>query len=96
MPEQVIALPSQPNVSSPDRGAFVASREDAPAYWFYGTLWVILADVHQTGGSYMLMEQWMRRGINPASHVHNVDAGSSSSGVRWICRSATGAEGQGR
>ena len=49
MPEQVIALPSQPNVSSPDRGAFVASREDAPAYWFYGTLWVILADVHQTG-----------------------------------------------
>jgi hypothetical protein len=59
--------------SHPGFGAFVASRENAPAYWFYGTLWVVLADVHQTGGSYTVMEQWMRGGIGPASHVHNVD-----------------------
>ena len=66
-------MPSQPNVSNPDRGAFVTSRENAPAYRFYGTLWVILADVHQTGGSCTVMEPWMRGGIGPASHVHNAD-----------------------
>jgi len=27
---------------------------------FYGTLWVVLADVHQTGGSYTVMEQCTR------------------------------------
>lgn len=55
------------------RDAFVANREDAPAYWFYGSLWVILADVHQTGGSFSVMEQWMRAGFGPPLHVHNVD-----------------------
>jgi mannose-6-phosphate isomerase-like protein (cupin superfamily) len=73
LPDQLNPTPSQPNLAHPDRGAFVASRENAPAYWFYGTLWVVLADVHQTGGSYTVIEQWMRGGIGPASHVHNVD-----------------------
>jgi mannose-6-phosphate isomerase-like protein (cupin superfamily) len=72
-PDQLNSTPSPPNVPDTNRGAFIASREDAPAYWFYGTLWVVLADVHQTGGSYTVMEQWMRGGIGPASHVHNVD-----------------------
>lgn len=72
-PDQLHARSSPPHGHDPDRGAFVASRENAPAYWFYGTLWVILADVHQTGGSYTVMEQWMRGGIGPASHVHTVD-----------------------
>lgn len=57
----------------PPRDAFVSSREDAPAYWFYGTLWVILADVHQTGGSFSVVEQWMRAGVGPPLHVHPVD-----------------------
>lgn len=57
----------------PSRPAFIANREKAPAYWFYGTLWVILADVHQTGGSFSVMEQWMRAGVGPSLHVHNVD-----------------------
>jgi mannose-6-phosphate isomerase-like protein (cupin superfamily) len=70
---QLHSTPSRPNVSDTDRGAFVTSRADAPAYWFYGTLWVVLADVHQTGVWYTVMEQWMRGGIGPASHVHTVD-----------------------
>lgn len=57
----------------PPRDAFVANRDDAPAYWFYGTLWVILADVHQTGGSLSMIEQWMRPDVGPPLHVHNVD-----------------------
>ncbi len=57
----------------PPRDAFVACKDDAPAYWFYDTLWVILADVHQTGGSFSVIEQWMRAGVGPPLHVHNVD-----------------------
>jgi mannose-6-phosphate isomerase-like protein (cupin superfamily) len=72
-PKHVTSAPSQANIDSRGHGGFVASRHDAPAYWFYGTLWVVLADVHQTGGSCTVMEQWMRGGIGPASHVHNVD-----------------------
>ncbi len=62
-----------PATTFPGRDAFVASKDDAPAYWFYGTLWVILADVHQTGGSFCVIEQWMRAGVGPPLHVHNVD-----------------------
>jgi|1185.fasta_scaffold351463_2 mannose-6-phosphate isomerase-like protein (cupin superfamily) len=62
-----------PTTIFPDRDGFVASKDDAPAYWFYGTLWIILADVHQTGGSFSVIEQWMRKGVGPPLHVHNVD-----------------------
>lgn len=57
----------------PGLGGFVANRDDAPAYWFFGSLWVILADVHQTGGSFSVIEQWMRPKFGPPLHVHNVD-----------------------
>ena len=57
----------------PSRTAFVSNRDDGPAYWFYGSLWVILADIHQTGGSFSVMEQWMRSGFGPPAHVHTVD-----------------------
>lgn len=57
----------------PSRDAFLANRDEGPAYWLNGTLWVILADVHQTGGSFSVMEQWMRAGVGPPLHVHNVD-----------------------
>lgn len=33
----------------------------------------LFADAHRTGSSYTVMQQWMRGGIGPASHVHNVD-----------------------
>jgi hypothetical protein len=46
-PDQPTSMPSQPKVSPRGVSAFVASRGDAPANWFYGTLWVVLADVHQ-------------------------------------------------
>jgi mannose-6-phosphate isomerase-like protein (cupin superfamily) len=52
---------------------FTTNRDSAPAYWFFGSLWVILADVYATGGSYSLMEQWMRSGFGPPPHVHSVD-----------------------
>ena len=69
-------IPSEGSVTSmtfPDLPAFVSNGDDAPAYWFYGTLWVVLADVHQTGGSFSVMEQWMRPGFGPPAHVHTVD-----------------------
>lgn len=62
-----------PATTFPVRNAFVASKDDAPAYWFYDTLWIILADVHQTGGSFSVIEQWMRTGVGPPLHVHTID-----------------------
>lgn len=62
-----------PATTFPARNAFVASKDDAPAYWFYDTLWIILADVHQTGGSFSVIEQWMRTGVGPPLHVHTID-----------------------
>lgn len=62
-----------PATTFPDRDGLIANKDDAPAYWFYGTLWVILADIHQTGGSFSVIEQWMRAGVGPPLHVHNVD-----------------------
>ncbi|MBV9748301.1 MAG: hypothetical protein JO157_05780, partial [Acetobacteraceae bacterium] len=40
---------------------FRASRDEAPAYWMYGILWVPLVEGHQTAGSYSVIEQWMRK-----------------------------------
>jgi mannose-6-phosphate isomerase-like protein (cupin superfamily) len=62
-----------PATTFPVRDAFVTSRDDAPAYWFNDTLWIVLADVHQTGGSFSVLEQWMRAGVGPPLHVHTVD-----------------------
>jgi hypothetical protein len=58
-PDQPTSMPSQPKVSPRGVSAFVESRGDAPAYRFYGTLSVVLADVHQTGGSI-----WIPRGTD--------------------------------
>lgn len=64
-------MPDTPNVTSP--GPFALNRDTGPAYWFYNTLWVILADVHQTGGAFCVIEQWMREGGGPPPHVHPCD-----------------------
>jgi len=51
---------------------FLASRDKAPAYWMYNILWVPLAEGHQTGGSFSVIEQWMRKGSGAlVPHVHN-------------------------
>lgn len=54
-------------------GFLAANRETCPAYWFFGSLFLVLADLHQTEGSYSVMEQWMRAGVGPPPHVHAVD-----------------------
>lgn len=51
----------------------ITRRETGAAYWFYGTLWVVLVDIHQSGGSFSVIEQWMRAGVGPGPHVHAVD-----------------------
>ena len=55
-------LPNVPFVSSPDT---------APAFWLFDTLWLMLAEGEQTGGSFSLVEQRMRKGIKVPAHVHN-------------------------
>ncbi len=64
--------PYGPTAFNPLPG-FVTNRDTAPAYWLWGVLWIILADVHQTGGSYSVIEQWMKAEIGPPLHVHSVD-----------------------
>lgn len=55
-----------PNVS------FLSSRDTAPAYWMYNILWVPLIEGHQTGGSFSVIEQWMRKDSGAlVPHVHN-------------------------
>lgn len=48
----------------------VFNRDTGPAYWMTDILWVILVDGEQSGGRYSVMEQWMRQGSGPFSHVH--------------------------
>ena len=55
-----------PNVS------FLSGRDTAPAYWMYNILWVPLIEGHQTGGSFSVIEQWMRKDSGALMpHVHN-------------------------
>ena len=55
-----------PNVS------FLSGRDTAPAYWMYNILWVPLIQGHQTGGSFSVIEQWMRKDSGAlVPHVHN-------------------------
>lgn len=60
-------MPNQPVSNRP----FANSRETAPAFWMYNTLWILLIEGSQTGGSYSLIEQWMRGGTVVQPHVHN-------------------------
>ena len=49
----------------------VTSRTTGSAYWFYDSLLIVLVAGSHTGGSFSLVEQWMRRGSSPMPHVHN-------------------------
>ena len=62
-------MPLQPLTANQ---SFVASRDQAPAFWMYNILWVPLVEGHQTAGSYSVIEQWMRLGSGAiVPHVHN-------------------------
>ncbi|MBV9077615.1 MAG: cupin domain-containing protein [Methylobacteriaceae bacterium] len=51
---------------------FRTSRDEAPAFWMYDILWVPLVEGHQTGGSFSVIEQWMRKGSGAlVPHVHH-------------------------
>ena len=50
---------------------FVSNPDNAAAFWLHNSLWVLLVEGHQTGGSYSLLEQWMRGGTHVPAHVHN-------------------------
>ena len=61
-------MPAPPAVNIP----FLAGRDEAPGYWMFNTLWVPLAEGHQTGGNFSVIEQWTRKGFGAVvPHVHN-------------------------
>lgn len=58
--------------NSPVNLPFISSRSSGPAYWMYDILWIPLVEVHQSGGSFSIIEQSMRKGSGAfVSHVHN-------------------------
>jgi len=50
--------------------AFNINVSTAPAYWFAGGLWTLLADGAATDGSYCLFEQLMPKGPAAPPHMH--------------------------
>lgn len=49
---------------------FATHADTAPAYWYEGGLWTVLADGAATDGSYSLFEQLLPQGAGAAPHVH--------------------------
>ena len=49
---------------------YIRSRNDAPAYWQMGILWIMLATAEDTGGAFTLMEQVMTQGPQAPRHLH--------------------------
>ena len=50
--------------------AFHTNAKTAPAYWFAGAFWTVLADDAATGGSYCLFEEVVPHGPAAPPHVH--------------------------
>jgi mannose-6-phosphate isomerase-like protein (cupin superfamily) len=50
--------------------AYLRGRDDAPAYWQMGILWIMLATAEDTGGEFTLMEQLMAAGPQAPPHLH--------------------------
>lgn len=57
--------------TKPANVPLVNGRDTAPAFWMNNTLWLLLIEGSQTGGSYSLLEQWMRKDTPVPPHVHN-------------------------
>ena len=58
-----------PTVAPP--GAFISQRDDAPAYWNVGVLWLVHADACRTGGSYSVLEELCPKGSGAPPHMHD-------------------------
>lgn len=54
----------------PGAKGFMHHVDDAPAYWMQGMLWTMLADAHETGGRFSMMEQLLPKGSGPPLHKH--------------------------
>jgi quercetin dioxygenase-like cupin family protein len=52
---------------------YVVQNTTAPAYWYLGLLWAMLATGEQTAGSYSLMEEWCPKNSGPPPHYHEQD-----------------------
>lgn len=52
------------------RPSFSSKREDAPAHWGQGILWIRHATSATTDGAYSLIEQLCPKGSGPGPHVH--------------------------
>lgn len=50
--------------------AYLRGRDDAPAYWQMGILWIMLATAADTGGQFTLIEQLMAEGPQAPPHLH--------------------------
>ncbi|TPG34140.1 cupin domain-containing protein [Mycolicibacterium hodleri] len=50
---------------------FVLNPMDAPAYWFAGTYWRVLADGSQTAGRSCTFDELCPRGLVAPLHVHD-------------------------
>jgi quercetin dioxygenase-like cupin family protein len=59
------ALPPMPGSE-----LFMNNVASAPAYWWLGTLWIILAEAKDTGGRFSMMEELARRDSGPGPHKH--------------------------
>ncbi|WP_139806004.1 cupin domain-containing protein [Mycobacterium avium] len=55
---------------SPGQRTLRQERANAPAYWLIDIVWYILVDGEDSGGSFSLIEQYMREGSGPIPHVH--------------------------
>ena len=61
-----------PNAQTPMPGSelFIHNKDSARAYWWLGTLWIVLADSSDTGGRFSLMEEVAPKGSGPGPHKH--------------------------
>jgi quercetin dioxygenase-like cupin family protein len=69
---EVIMTANTPNAQTPMSGSelFIHNKDSARAYWWLGTLWIVLADSSDTGGRFSLMEEVAPKGSGPGPHKH--------------------------
>jgi quercetin dioxygenase-like cupin family protein len=54
----------------PGSAFFSHSVASAPAYWWLGVLWIILAEAKDTGGRFSMMEELSPKDSGPGPHKH--------------------------
>jgi len=61
-----------PDAQTPMPGSelFIHNKDSARAYWWLGTLWIVLADSSDTGDRFSLMEDVAPKGSSPGPHKH--------------------------